>query len=105
MGHKEWELSDKVIIEVALGADSSPPTDSTYICYMNHDHCYGFIDSRYCGNNNELKKSCDFDLLNCLSRLSRNPINWPVPPKPGTENQSEAFRIDAKSNFTIRTSK
>jgi RHS repeat-associated protein len=82
-----------------------PPTDSADICYMNHDHCYGFVDNQSCGNHNEEKKTCDVELLNCLAKLSHDPRDWPLPPRPGTENMSEAFRTDATVYFGLRTIK
>lgn len=80
-----------------------PPTDSADACYMNHDHCYGFVDIQSCGNNNENIKVCDAELLNCLSKLSHNPRNWSSPPRPGTEDMSEAFKTDATVYFGLRT--
>ena len=81
-----------------------PPTDSADICYMHHDHCYGFVDKQSCGGG-EHKKSCDSTLLNCLRKLSHNPEKWALPPKKGTENMSEAFRTDANSFFIMKTRK
>jgi RHS repeat-associated protein len=44
-------------------------------------------------------RPCDQSLVKCLTNLPSNPRNWPMPPKPGTEKDSERFKQWAIDSF------
>jgi len=44
------------------------------------------------GTEQGCKRPCDQTLVKCLTDLPSNPKNWPMPPRPGTEKDSERFK-------------
>jgi RHS repeat-associated protein len=96
---------------------SKPPTDSGDACYREHDFCYmGCDEDRACKSQdrdtdgdgyidilegqkdptvpayNECIHSCNRRLVQCLRDLDNDSHNWPKPPRPGTEGDSESYR-------------
>jgi len=72
----------------AGGMGNAPPADSGDECYQRHDNCYSA-----CGSNNpQCGSNCDQQLVKDLRGISDNPLNWPRPPRPGTEGDSRRFR-------------
>ena len=54
------------------------PVDSMDECFKKHDECYGWgQDQCYEAD----RKKCDTKLIECLQNLSKDPRNWPRPPK------------------------
>jgi RHS repeat-associated protein len=85
------------------GGQNGPgaPTDSADACYMAHDKCYG-TPACSLPNENEKRKSiraCDLQLVRCLQQLPDDSTKWPRPPRKGTENDSQRFRLDAMDWF------
>ncbi|HME72608.1 MAG TPA: RHS repeat-associated core domain-containing protein [Myxococcota bacterium] len=73
----------------------APPTDSADQCYEHHDKCYGTCDQQdrcvgRCGN--QCKQRCDHGLVDDLRALPDDPRLWLLPPRPGTEADTQAFR-------------
>jgi len=74
---------------------NAPPTDSGDECYERHDKCW---DS--CGANNPgCIDACDAQIVNELRDLGDDSRQWPRPPRPGTEGDSEWFRRQAIKRF------
>lgn len=74
-----------------------PPTDSADSCYKMHDECY---ESPSCNTSDSAKnkigiKNCDAALVQCLKNLPYDPTLWINPPKPGTEEDTKAYRDGA----------
>ena len=68
----------------------APATDSADLCYQGHDNCWD-----NCKGNTSCMKSCDKKLVDDLKKLPGNSKKWPLPPKKGTEKDSEIFRKGA----------
>lgn len=84
------------------GTGNAPPTDSADACYMAHDKCYD--DSPSCSSTDSAgsKKAinaCNLKLVQCLQKLPNDSKQWPNPPKPGTEGDSERYRWAAILKF------
>jgi RHS repeat-associated protein len=67
------------------------PTDSADKCYMDHDKCY----EGSCG-----KPDCDHKLVKCLQDLPKDPRQWPLPPRAGTEGDTTKFLNGAIGIFS-----
>jgi RHS repeat-associated protein len=78
-----------------------PPTDSADDCYMHHDYCYDDCD--YGCRDRNCYSDCNRDIVKCLDQLPYDPTQWPMPPVPGTEDQSRKFADDARWYFHNRT--
>jgi len=84
-----------------------PPIDSSDSCYKAHDNCYSSCDSKSGCNGRKghpsdklaCIRSCDNALHVCLSALSNDPKNWPIPPPPGLEGGAANFRTAALTFF------
>ena len=70
---------------------SLPPVDSGDESYMRHDLCYDAA-----GGDSEKIRACDKALVDELNALPASPKDWPRPPQPGTEDETEGFRGLAK---------
>lgn len=68
----------------------APPKDSGDAQYENHDLCYDC-----CKGDKSCMYKCDDKLRSDLNTLPNNPINWPMPPRPGSEGQSNRFKKGA----------
>lgn len=64
--------------------------DSGDICYQKHDNCYDC-----CKGNVSCVSACDKGLVEDLKKLPKDTTKWEVPPKKGTDGQSEAFKNGA----------
>jgi hypothetical protein len=71
-----------------------PPVDSGDELYMAHDLCWDRV-----GDDKQGKRACDRDLINGLDALPPSPKDWPRPPPPGTEGDTQWFRNGAKFWF------
>lgn len=77
--------------------------DSLDRCCMFHDRCYTRCD-RYPEKtvHEACLIECDRGLVSCLRSLSSDCMNWPNPPRAGTEGESQWYREDALNYFIIR---
>lgn len=73
----------------------APPTDSGDKCYMHHDNCYAS-----CGGNALCMLTCDRKLISEFGRLPTDPRQWPMPPRKGTEVDSQRYRRGAEWLFS-----
>jgi RHS repeat-associated protein len=73
---------------------SAPPTDSGDQCYQRHDQCWA-----RCAGNEDCMKTCDDTLVRELLALPDDPKKWPMPPRAGTEADSERYRSYALTWF------
>jgi hypothetical protein len=70
------------------------PIDSMDAKCMKHDFCY-----EDASNDPDAKRICDRNLIEDLDNLPDSPKDWPMPPPPGTELGTRAYRSGAKIWF------
>jgi RHS repeat-associated protein len=76
------------------------PQDSLDDCFKAHDDCYGSIGKNMSGRKGSCppdKKSCDRDLVDCMTKLPPDPRNWDQPAK--HPNWAKAWRRGANWYF------
>ena len=72
------------------GTGTAPALDSGDECYQRHDQCF---------DSGTQKASCNRKLVDELKALPYDPRQWPRPPAPGTEGDSDRFRRGAITIF------
>ncbi|MBI3523008.1 MAG: hypothetical protein HY066_00555 [Betaproteobacteria bacterium] len=72
------------------GTGTAPALDSGDECYQRHDQCF---------DSGTPKASCNRKLVDELKALPDDPKQWPRPPAPGTEGDSDRFRRGAITIF------
>jgi RHS repeat-associated protein len=81
------------------GIGPLPPVDSMDKCFKAHDFCYGELD---CSKDSaSVRRSCDKELVRCLTQLPSDPLSWPGPaPDP---KRAERYRKAATRLFEWRS--
>jgi RHS repeat-associated protein len=77
----------------------NPPVDSMDACFKAHDFCYGEIACRK--DRSAARRSCDRELVRCLTQLPTDPSTWPDPPP--DPKRAEDYRKWATRLFQWRS--
>lgn len=73
---------------------SSPPLDSGDDLYRQHDLCFDAA-----AGSRAAMRDCNRALIQGLDALPESPRDWPRPPPPGTEGDTQRFRSWAEHWF------